>query len=343
MRARVWPGGDTQPIENGMVVLDAAGVITHLGSSVEAAGSVLAGVWAGPTLIDTHVHLCFGGPELALAGGVGAVRDLGAPTDVAQRWRRGSHPIVAVSGPIITAPGGYPEYSWGAGGFARFVAQASDAEAAVRRLMAEGVDVVKLALEPSAGYPVPSLEVAQAVVAAAHALDLSVVAHALTGAMVDRALAAGVDELAHVPIEPLTASLVRRIVDGGVVVSSTLTPHAQCGHTLANAAALIQAGARVVYGTDFGNADTRPGAEPSELEFLAEAGLGPCGALRAATEGAGQVAGLRGRVSGTLSVGQVASMVLLPADPLIEPVAWRSPVAVVQGPFMQDRDAGMIL
>jgi imidazolonepropionase-like amidohydrolase len=97
-----------------------------------------------------------------------------------------------------------------------------------------------------------------------------------------------------------------------------------------NAAALHAAGVPLVYGTDLGNTGTSPGVDPRELDRLADAGLGRLGALRAATEGAAAVAGLGGRGgAGRLATGECARLVLLAADPLVEPTAWRRPLAVV--------------
>ena len=99
-----------------------------------------------------------------LAGGVVAVRDLGAPPADAARWRRLDAPRVAVAGPLLTAPGGYPSRSWGSAGFAAFVDDPEQATRLVEGLVGQ-VDLIKLALEPRGG-PVPEPEVAQAVIAA---------------------------------------------------------------------------------------------------------------------------------------------------------------------------------
>jgi len=76
----------------------------------------------------------------------------------AMQWRTtadvtAGSPHVAVAGPILTAPDGYPSRGWGRDGFATFVADADAADAIVRGL-ADDVDVIKIALEP-AGGPVP--------------------------------------------------------------------------------------------------------------------------------------------------------------------------------------------
>jgi imidazolonepropionase-like amidohydrolase len=298
---------------------------------------VLAGAVVGPALVDAHVHLGLGGPDAlrrTLAGGVVAVRDLGAPLAAALAWRASAAPAVAVAGPLLTAPGGYPTRSWGAGGYGRGLSDPAAARAAVRELAAAGVDVVKLALEPAAG-PVPDPATARAVVDEAHRAGLAVTCHALRAGAVAAALDAGVDELCHVPVEPLPTALLARLADTGVPVVSTLRTHAlgrgPGAPVLAVAAALVAAGVPLRYGTDLGNEGTAPGADPGELELLAGAGLGARGALAAATTGAARAPGLAGRVDGTLRAGGPAALVLLDGDPREELTVLARPRAVVHG------------
>ena len=322
LRGRLWLGPGVEH-DDGALVVDRAGTVVAAGpaSAVTAPAGAreLAAAWIGPGLVDAHVHLAFGDPVHIGAAGVVAVRDLGAPPADAMRWRRLEFPRVQVAGPLLTAPGGYPSRSWGSGGFASFVDDLDQTERLVKRL-APQVDVVKLALEPAAG-PVPSVAVSAAVVAAAHDAGREVTAHALTVAMVERALDAQVDELAHTPTEPLPPELVDRIATAGVRVVSTLQAFVSGGAgrvVVDNAVVLVTAGVAVRYGTDLGNAGTRPGADPRELRLLAvDVGLGADGTLAVATE--------------PVRVGQPAGVVALTGDPRHDPSAWRSPTAVVVG------------
>jgi len=344
LRGTVWPGAAAEPYD-GVVVVDRDGRIAALGPTravrlpygLRTLGG--PGCWIGPGMIDAHVHLAFGGADEALRGGVVAVRDLGPPRTDALRWRTGhrpppaGRPYVGVAGPMLTSPGGYPSRSWGAGGFAAFVRTPASARQVVRHLAGDGVDLVKIALEPGAErrWPVPPPPVVRAVAEAAHDAGLRVVAHALTVEAVARAVDAGVDELAHVPSERLPEPLVDRIAAAGIWVTSTLQTFFSGGvgrDAAANAAALYRAGVPIVYGTDLGNAGTRPGVDPRELDRIADAGLGRLGALRSATEWAARVAGVRGR-SGLLVRGEPAALVLLAGDPLVEPGVWRRPRAVL--------------
>ena len=344
LRGTVWAGGATEPYD-GVVLIGPDGIIDRIGPPARVPIPVgvrvigAAHTWIGPGIIDAHVHLAFGAPAEALRGGVVGVRDLGAPRRDALRVRTGHRrpqpglPYVGVAGPILTATGGYPSRSWGADGFASFLTTPAQARLAVRGLAGDGVDLVKVAVErgPDGAWPVPRTAVLRAVVDAAHGAGLKVVAHALTAEAVGRVLDAGVDELAHIPVEPLPEALVDRVAAAGIPVVSTLQTFFSGGQGRAagqNAAALHRAGVPLVYGTDLGNAGTRTGVDPRELDRLADAGLGRLGALRAATERPAGLAGIRLR-SGRLEQGRPAAAVLLNSDPLVEPGVWRVPRAVV--------------
>jgi imidazolonepropionase-like amidohydrolase len=337
LRGTVWRGGAAEP-SPGLVVVDGGGTVAAVAPDdawLPADLPVLGGpdCWVGPGIVDAHVHLGFGGPELALAGGVVGVRDLGAPLERALEWRSSERPMVAVAGPVLTSPDGYPSQSWGAAGFAAFAGSVEAAASVVKELAASGVDLVKVALEPGAGWPVPQPPVVRALVEAAHDAGLPVTAHALSVEMVIRALDAGVDELAHTPVQRLPEPLVHRIAGAGIPVVSTLQTFFSAGQgraAAANAADLHRAGVSLVYGTDLGNGGTRPGADPRELDRLADAGLGRLGALRAATETAAAAPGMRCG-TGRIEVGRPAALVLLSGDPLVEPHVWRHPLAVLAG------------
>jgi imidazolonepropionase-like amidohydrolase len=343
--AVVWAGGDAAPFPDGVAVVDVDGRIAACGPAarvtVPDGVDIHRAAWVGPAFVDAHVHLAFASPAAVLAGGVLLARDLGAPLADALRWQGGTAPQVAVAGPVVTAPGGYPTRSWGSGGFGAEVADPDEARHRVRELVAAGVDVIKLAFEPgNQGWPVPDPATATAVVRVAHEHGLPVTAHALRAPMVARALDAGVDELCHVPTEPLPPALVDRVAAAGVPVVGTLHTHRDTGATLANAEALHAVGVTLLYGTDLGNTGTRPGVDPRELRLLAAAGPGPIKALRAATTA--RAAGLDRRApagwAGRLLPGAPAVLVALDADPLTSDGT--APVGVLPGGTVGGGPAG---
>jgi imidazolonepropionase-like amidohydrolase len=336
----VWPGGHEHAFD-GAVVVDGKGIVRYLGprdATLPTDLPVLGGHghWIGPGIIDAHVHLSSGTVD-CLGAGLVAVRDLGAPAELARRWRTGhrppppGRPFVAVAGPVLTASDGYPGVAADRAGFTAAVDSPGQARLVVHRLATDGADVIKIALESDNGRPVPSPRTVAAIVEAAHGAGLATVAHALSAEMVRRAVDAGVDELAHTPVERLSDALIERIAEHGVAVVSTLQTFFSRGIGRAaadNAAALLSAGVEIRYGTDLGGPGTHPGVDPRELDRIAEAGAGRLGALRAATEAAARAPGIRGR-SGLLRLGERAAAVLLPGDPVAEPGVWRAPTAVV--------------
>ena len=100
---------------------------------------------------------------------------------------------------MLTAPGGYPtQDSWAPAGTGRELTSAEDATAAVEELARLGAAAIKVSLNAEAG-PTPTDGELSAICDAAHAADLPVTAHAQGAGQVERALGAGVDELAHTP------------------------------------------------------------------------------------------------------------------------------------------------
>src|SRR5207244_3166035 len=132
-------------------------------------------------------------------------------------------------------------------------------------------------------------------------------AHALEAAMVERALAAGADVLAHTPVEPLPAELVRLAGARRVHVLSTLKAFGGSPAALDNLRRLRTAGARVAYGTDLGNEGTAPGIDAQELALLAQAGLSSVEVVAAATSAAAELLGEP--ELGRLTKGAAASVI----------------------------------
>jgi imidazolonepropionase-like amidohydrolase len=252
-----------------------------------------------PALIDAHVHLAVAGdPALVsreqVRRGVVAVLDLGAPERLLPLDHR---PLrVRFSGPLLTAPGGYPTRSWGTNGEGLELATVEQARAAVQRLAEKRARFVKLAFDPR--FPLLAPEVARAAADEAHRLGLLVAAHALEASSVRQALDSGADVLAHTPREPLPEDLLSRMK--GKWVISTLRAFSVPPERLR---VLRDAGARVAYGTDLGNEGTAPGIDERELALLEAAGVD---AFSAATSAAASLLSLPDL--GRLSVGSSASL-----------------------------------
>jgi imidazolonepropionase-like amidohydrolase len=317
-------------VAHGRTVLVRAGRIEAVGGRDEVdppAGVPLLsgdGLTVLPGFVDAHVHLDFHHPAEVLAGGVTAVRDLGWPAGRLTELRRAAatpaakpdSPRLLAAGQILTVPGGYPTRAvWAPPGTARPLAHPRDAFQAVAELDAAGATVVKVALDERVGPTLPAATL-EAVVAAAATRGLSVTAHVAGVRQVEKALAAGVAELAHWPFteRPLPDALARRLAAAITVVPTMhIEPTAA---RMAGLAAFVAAGGRVVYGTDLGNQGPPPGIDVTELHLMVEAGLGPAQAIGAATGSA--AAHLRLRGLGRVAPGAVADLVAVAGDPLAD-------------------------
>lgn len=330
LRGAVWTGYGDETLENHVVLVDGSGVITQIApytadvvpETARVVGS--PGSWIGPGVYDRHVHLAHLQPRQLLAGGVVAVRDLGAPEGRpdADDAESSGFPVRSVGQMLTTMDLGLQPREQPAEPLA--VDSAEQAAAHTEEQYERGAQAIKIGLHGTRSRRSTPPAVVAATVGAAHHRSLPVIARAQTVAMVARALEAGVDELANTPAEILPRSLVGELKDAGVSVCSTLQMlfATGLGHDAArNASALVAAGVPLHYGTDLGNVAARPGVDPRELDRLAGAGLGRYGALRAAS-------------FGPLEVGRPARLVLLHDDPVREPAAWWAPVLTVSGTQM---------
>jgi imidazolonepropionase-like amidohydrolase len=275
-----------------------------------------------PAFIDSHVHLLYL-PEAAAmgAGGIAAAVDLAAP----MRFFETDFGDIRVigTGPMVTARGGYPTQSWGAGGYGLECADAGEAVAAVEALAAAGAVAIKL---PITGEPVLDEDALRAAASRAHELGLRVASHALRSAEALLAAEVGVDVLAHTPVETLSEEAISAWADRAVI--STLRAFGGSETAVDNLRRLRAAGAVVLYGTDFGNTRTA-GIDPDELSLLRSAGLDSGAILTAATSAPAAFWGLDGL--GSLDVGDDASFLLLSDDPFADPTAFASGEVVLRG------------
>jgi len=96
-------------------------------------------------------------------------------------------------------------------------------------------------------------------------------------------------------------------------------------------AALIEAGARVIPGSDAPFTKVMPGfGLQDELELLCECGMSPAVALTAATRLAAQALGV-GHLVGTIEAGKEADLLVLEGDPVASLRDLRKILAVVRG------------
>ncbi len=278
---------------------------------------------------DRHVHIGLSDPWSVVRGGITAVRDLAWPADrifpLAELSDSPAYdgPLIRAAGPMLTALGGYPVHAgWAPEGTGLEVGGAADAMAAVDGLVTRGATAIKVSLHAEAG-PTPDDATLVAIVDAARRHDLPVTAHAQGAGQVERALGAGIDELAHTPWMPLGDDVVRQVADRMRIVStldilSFGRETAELRIALDNLERFLVAGGEVVYGTDLGNGSIPAGIHVRELELLRRAGLDPDGVLQAL-------------VRAPLAPGAPADLIALAGDPLEDLGAFDRIVAVIRG------------
>ncbi len=325
--SRAWLGPG-RILEDAQVVCE-GGVISHAGDpdagpddAVSVDGFVM------PAVADRHVHIGLSDPGAVLRGGVTAVRDLAWPPErifpLADLSETPSFdgPLIRAAGPMLTAPGGYPTRAgWAPVGTGRELGDPASAVAAVAELAAAGATAIKVSLNAEAGPALGDAEL-MAVCDAAHAADLPVTAHTQGSEQVERALGAGIDELAHTPWLWLSDDVIVRCARSLRIVS-TLDILGSGGSTpelriaLDNLRRFHRAGGEVIYGTDLGNGTVPPGVHVREMQLLAEAGLEPEEILVAATRA-------------PLEPGAPGDLIVLAADPFDDLDAFGRIVMVVR-------------
>lgn len=283
-----------------------------------------------PAIADRHVHVGLSDPAAILAGGVTAVRDLGWPREQIFHLADASElptftgPVIRAVGPMLTAPGGYPmRATWAPTGTGLEILGPREGASAVRDLAATGAVAIKVALNSAVG-PVLGDGELSAIVSAASDLGLPVIAHCEGAGQVERAVGAGVRELAHTPwTERLSESTISALAATTRIVS-TLDIHGHGRDTpeirtaIDNLRRFSAAGGRVAYGTDLGNGPIPPGIDITEVFLMRDAGMDMDAVLAAMalTE---------------LRPGIPADLVAFGADPREDPSAMEDLILVMRG------------
>ena len=185
------------------------------------------------------------------------------------------------------------------------------------------------------------LDEMRALVDEAHALGRKVMCHALGGRGLRVALEAGVDSIEHGCYLDEEPELIAMMAERGVFLVPTLTVYeyhresrakhvrerarALHGHHVESIRRALEAGIRVVAGTDAGGHGHPPNA--AELAHLAVAGLTPMQAIQSATGVAAACLGLEHEI-GTVEKGKRADLVVVDGDPLADLKILQDPLRI---------------
>ncbi len=332
--ATILAGEEMEQIDDAVVVIAgehivAAGPRAYIDRPEAAVGVDASGLLLIPGFIDAHVHIGFADPGDVLRGGVTTVRDLGWPPAVifplAERSAARSFdgPEILPAGPIFTAPGGYPQRAaWAPAGTGLSVASPDEAAERVAWLGRAGATVVKIALHPPAG-PVLDPATLAAIVRTAHDEGLRVTGHVTGLDQLHNALAAGLDELAHMLMsnESIPDDTLAALVRAGVAVVPTLSVRFGADRATAvdNLSRFRDLGGTIVYGTDLGNEGPGPGIDAREVQAMTAAGMSAREVIASGTAGAARWLGLEDR--GVIAENKRADLVAVPDVALDDPRA----------------------
>jgi hypothetical protein len=348
-----WDGASFQP----RTMYSVEGVlVAHHDGPVDRTVD-LGGGFVVPPYADAHTHGFGwtepGAVERHLAAGIFYLKNPNsvASDTVAVRPKVNLAESVDVSYALggITATGGHPVQIWE--NLARqlgrepatmrdnaywVVDDARDLAAVWPRLLAGRPDFVKIYLERSE-LPVPApgsagwlgghglpAAVVPAIVARAHADGLRVTAHVTSAADFRVAVAAGADEIAHLPLERLAPADATAAAAAGTVVVTTALSHrpvppgvdAPAVHR-DNLRLLRDAGVRLAIGTD-SHANAL-----DEVEHLAALGALDARELLVALVETTPATIFPGRKIGRLAEGYEASFLVLGGNPLVDLSALR--------------------
>ncbi len=308
-----------------------------------------------PGFINAHVHNAYSATNLKAwaSDGVTTVRDLGAlgPYTSARFEIRDTlcaNPkcarLLAV-GSFINVKGGYPEAYWG--GHPVTITSPEEARQAVNKLIDDGADVIKTALESGyafgqSGWPLLSNKEAAALVETAHERNKPVTAHVTSARDLKRALDAGVDEIAHMVVDELSEQLVLRMVETGIRWVPTLElwqgvsriyPVGHGSMAIKNLALFVEAGGEVVLGTDYAGSPRVSfdlGMPINEIKWMQEAGMTPMQIIVAATRNGARSCNMEKEL-GTIEAGKLADVIVVKENPLIDVDAFTKVRLVLHG------------
>ena len=305
-----------------------------------------------PGFIELHAHLAFQNvpAETVLKHGITTLRDVGGP--IHPPYGGDGSLRVLTSGPIITAPDGYPIPGMGAANIATPVATEEQARETVRNLIDGGAAVIKVALEPGGeagapwasghvhghenqagaghenphhkpahkaarskqAWPLLPENIVKAIVDEAHKQGRKVTAHIGEEKGAQLAINAGIDEWAHIPCDAIPEPLLKKAVAQHVKIVTTIDTLSKCPGIAHNVNTLAALGAEFLYGAEVAHPDIPWGIDAQELIYMMHmAKMQPLEVLRTATAKAGQYLNIP--LLGTLQVGAPADIIAVKGDP----------------------------
>ena len=330
-------GTGFDPVKNAVLIIQGERVVAvgpRSSIDIPAGAQIIdaQGATILPGFFNAHVHGAYNEEKLAAwaQAGVTTVRDLGArqwppSREMLDRVEKDNRYARLISGGIfITPPGGYPIAVFGGNG--KTIHTTEEAPSAVNEMLDQGADVIKISLESGQifGQQIPMLttEQVKAIVAMAHQRGTRVSAHATASKDLQRAIDEGVDDVAHMIVDPINDDLIKAMIERGMIWEPTIelwknVGQGQDANVIDNLKRYAAAGGQVALGTDFEGYYTpfQLGMPTKEIAWMNEAGMTPMQIIVAATKNAARVSNVEQDL-GTLETGKVADVLIVRGDPL---------------------------
>ena len=330
--ARLIDGSGAGPVEDAVLLIQDGRILAagKKGGVSIPAGARVIDVGGGtilPGFINAHVHAAYNEQHLKawVDGGVTTVRDEAiiaiAPLPELMEFRKltsdDAHLARLVSaGRMIGVPNGYGSL---------FVTSPDDARQKVLDELAAGVDQIKLSLED--GYAgtsgLPKLNAAElsAIITTAHEQKVRVSGHITQARYLDLLVDAGVDDIAHLAYDPISAETLQKMVEKDIYLVPTFTVlhnyNAPMGPCTENLAKFTRLGGKVALGNDYtgGPGNFELGIPMYEIQMMSQSAMTPMQIIVASTKNAAHVVGLEKEI-GTLEVGKIADVLVVNGNPL---------------------------
>ncbi|HKQ79300.1 MAG TPA: amidohydrolase family protein [Blastocatellia bacterium] len=352
--ANVIDGVSNEPLRD-VTVIVRAGKIEQIGKVAAPAGAAvidLRGKWLLPGFIDAHAHISdLTAARVALQSGVTTARDLGVNNFFDIGVRELNHngapdlpDIVAAGYHVRPRPAEllFVDIPKLADLMGKQVNGPDNLRRIVRAQIERGVDVIKILTTERAGLPdtdprkrVFSDEEIAAIVDEARKSDVYVTAHAHGDEGAYAAVKAGVRSIEHgtyigdqtlalmkergTYLVPTIATVVDLVEPGGDYDNPILAIRGR--HMLPRvretAAKAWKMGIKLVAGTDTGYGPQSSRRMPHEVIELAQIGMSPMDAIKAATSVSAELLGI-GKRTGSIKSGFEADFIAIERDPIAD-------------------------
>ncbi|NOQ17341.1 MAG: amidohydrolase family protein [Methyloprofundus sp.] len=291
-----------------------------------------------PGFIELHAHLTYRKvpQDIVLQHGITTLRDVAGP--IHKTYGGNGQLRILTTGPLLTAPNGYPIPSMGRSSSVIEIQSEDHARKIVHQLATQGATIIKVALEPGGEkgapwsspqhshkqhkkqnhhysssthkWPLLSEDIVKAITDEAHKLNIKVTAHIGEKQGAKIALNAQIDEWAHMPCSALPDNLLAQAVKQQVTIIGTLDTLSKCSGISHNTYKLAKLGAKLLYGAEVAHPDIPWGIDAQELMYMQHmAHMTTLEVLQSATSKSGKYLGIP--LLGTLKPGAPADIIAI--------------------------------